>query len=66
MKQAQERYVIYQTNTVLSQEGDTVKAYNETHLYNGRLYKTEEQALALCDNLRCEGVDGLFAAKVMC
>ena len=66
MKQAQERYVIYQTNDVWSQEGDFVKAYTESHLYNGRLYKTEEQALTVCDILRCEGVDGLFVAKVMC
>lgn len=66
MEQAQVCYAIYQTTDTLTQDGDYVKAYHETHLYNGRLYKTEEQALSVCDNLRHDGVFGLFVAKIMC
>ena len=65
MKQAKERYLIYQTNFINTEINNEIVWYTDTHLYNGILYKSEEQALATCEALRIDGENGLFVAKVL-
>jgi len=65
MKQAKERYLIYQTNFINTEINNEIVWYAETHLYNGKLYKSEEEALATCETLRIDGENGLFVAKVL-
>ena len=65
MKQAKERYLIYQTNFINTEINNEIVWYTETHLYNGKLYKSEEEALATCEALRIDGENGLFVAKVL-